>query len=170
MKPTSPRATPTRRQVLAAGAAVAGGGVVGACAAPREGQGPPAPVPTFGARTALAADQPIRIGVIGTGGMGTNHCIAILELVKAGRAAVEIAALADVCQTHLDAAHVVCSDGQRGVEVAGYRHYSELLARDDLHGVLIAAPEHWHAQMAIDALAAGKDVYVEKPMTLRLPE
>ena len=122
MKRTSTRVTPTRRQVLAAGAAVAGGGMVGACASPREGQGPPAALPTFGASAPLAADQPIRIGVIGTGGMGTNHCIAILGLVQQGRAAVEIAALADVCQTHLDAAHALCSDGQPGVEVAGYRH------------------------------------------------
>src|SRR5262249_9917292 len=44
------------------------------------------------------------------------------------------------------------------------RNYKELLADRDIHAVLIATPEHWHAQMVLDALAAGKDVYVEKPL------
>src|SRR5262249_53736525 len=48
--------------------------------------------------------------------------------------------------------------------------YKKLLERNDIHGVLIASPEHWHAQMAIDAVLAGKDVYCEKPMTLRLED
>jgi len=46
----------------------------------------------------------------------------------------------------------------------------DLLARKDVDAVLIAAPDHWHGQMALDALAAGKDVYLEKPMTHTLDE
>jgi predicted dehydrogenase len=45
-----------------------------------------------------------------------------------------------------------------------------MLADPALHGVLIASPEHWHAPMAEDAIARGKDVYIEKPMTLRLAD
>src|SRR5207247_10661902 len=45
-----------------------------------------------------------------------------------------------------------------------YRNYKQLLADNDVKAVLIATPEHWHHRMVLDALAAGKDVYVEKPL------
>ncbi|MDR1719898.1 MAG: Gfo/Idh/MocA family oxidoreductase [Dysgonamonadaceae bacterium] len=51
-----------------------------------------------------------------------------------------------------------------------YRHYRELLAADDIDAVIIAAPDHWHGTMAMDAALAGKHVYLEKPMTWTVPE
>src|SRR5436190_10444561 len=51
-----------------------------------------------------------------------------------------------------------------------YEDYRELVARDDIDVVLIGAPDHWHAKMTIDACRAGKDVYVEKPLTLTIDE
>jgi len=127
------------------------------------------PLPQAGQRTPLGAFEPVRLGVIGTGGMGTEHCRALLRLVKAGRTDARIAALCDVCQPRLEAAKKIVEEGQGG-EVTTFGDHRELLARPDLHAVLIATPEHWHQQMAEDAIEAGKDVYVEKPMTLRLPE
>ena len=111
----------------------------------------------------------IRMGVIGTGGMGTAHCHSFMRLVKEGKEDAQIVALADVCEPRLANAWQVCKDNQ-GIEVAQYRDYRDLLARDDIHAVLIASPEHWHSKHAVDAIMAGKDVYLEKPMTLRLRE
>jgi predicted dehydrogenase len=51
-----------------------------------------------------------------------------------------------------------------GTHPKQYRNYKELLADKDVQAVLIATPEHWHYQMVLDAIAAGKDVYVEKPL------
>ena len=132
---------------------------------------PPAPaaMPKCAPRTPVNAGQAIKMAVIGTGGMGTNHCSSFIALHKAGKEQLEIVALADVNQRNLAKAKGVCETGQ-GNTVETFTDYRKLLARQDINGVLIASPEHWHAQMAIDALVAGKDVYLEKPMTLKLDE
>ena len=170
-----PAVNPSRRHFLAGSAAVAGGGLVSSCSSTESAAA--IPIPTeFRPRVQVADGEPIRMAVLGTGGMGRGHVGSIIGLAEQGREDVQVAAVCDVCQTHLDAAHkAATTDGdgnprQGGIEVTKHRYYEEVLARDDIHGVLIASPEHWHAKMAIDALAAGKDVYVEKPMTLRLPE
>lgn len=117
-----------------------------------------------------AAGEPIRIGIIGTGGMGTGHAVTFANMVKKGEEQLSIVGLADVCTLRAEA----CKAKVQGVlpdqnpEV--YQDYRKLLARDDIHGVLIASTEHWHARHALDAIAAGKDVYLEKPMTLHLQE
>jgi predicted dehydrogenase len=127
------------------------------------------PMPPARPRTPLGRYEPVRIGVIGTGGMGTEHCQAFMRLVAAGRADLRIEALCDVCDPRLMNAKQKVVEVQGG-DVATYRDYRALLARRDLHGVLIATPEHWHGAMAEDALLAGKDVYLEKPMTYDLKD
>ncbi|MCA9284945.1 MAG: Gfo/Idh/MocA family oxidoreductase [Phycisphaerales bacterium] len=167
-----PRSDYSRRAFLAAGAAAAAGGAIlaaGAAAADGPVAGPPRDKAPKGKPFKRVADgEPIRMGVIGTGGMGSGHCGAFMSLAKAGKENVQIVALADVCQPRLEAARQQCESGQ-GITVDTYGDYRKLLERDDIHAVLIATPEHWHAKNGADAILAGKDVYLEKPMTLDLP-
>ncbi len=69
-----------------------------------------------------------------------------------------------------DRVNAFYEEKERSVEVKSYERYSELLARTDIDAVVIATPDHWHALMAIDACKAGKDVYLEKPMTFTIRE
>ena len=62
------------------------------------------------------------------------------------------------------------TDGKFGTQPKRYRYYKELIAANDIDAVIIAAPDHWHGTMAIDAARAGKHVYLEKPMTWTVPE
>ncbi len=120
-------------------------------------------------RRIVGANERIGMAVIGTGGMGTGHIGRFCDLKGESKADYDIIALADVCQPRLDNALNVArtKPSQEGVEVTGYRRYHELLARADVDCVLIATPEHQHHVNAMDAIHAGKDVYLEKPMTLR---
>ncbi|MHC5024723.1 MAG: Gfo/Idh/MocA family protein [Planctomycetota bacterium] len=120
-------------------------------------------------RVPLDPDAPIRMAVIGTGGMGTGHCNAIMNLAAQGKENVRIVALCDVNDLRMEKAREACA-AKQGIAVDTTRNFRDIIARDDIHGVLIASPEHWHGTMAREALWAGKDVYVEKPMTLRLDD
>jgi len=111
--------------------------------------------------------EKVRIGVIGTGGMGGAHLRAFLNMRNGMVDNVDIVALCDVAKPRMDANLGSCSNEQ-GFQVRGYSDYRKLLESNDIDCVLIATPEHWHGQMIIDSMDAGKDVYCEKPMTLRL--
>jgi predicted dehydrogenase len=99
--------------------------------------------------------KPVRLGFIGVGIRGT-----LLMEAAAGIAGVEIKAAADCYKGHLDRAQELISPAPA---VTGA--YQEVLSRADIDAVVIATPDHWHLKMAQEALAAGKHVYVEKPMT-----
>ena len=106
---------------------------------------------------AAPSDQ-INLGVIGSGGRGT-----FVMSVFQKDTALKVGAICDVYEPNLERAASAATKTQ-GTAPKLYRNYKELLADKDIHAVLIATPEHWHAQMVLDALAAGKDVYVEKPL------
>jgi predicted dehydrogenase len=126
------------------------------------------PIERAQARAPLGPSDPVRVAVIGTGGMGTAHAQAFATMVKDGRP-VKLDALCDVCDPRLQKAKQAI-DGIQGGDITVYRRFQDVLARPDLHGVLIAAPEHSHAYLAEAAIKAGKDVYLEKPMTLNLKD
>jgi predicted dehydrogenase len=112
----------------------------------------------------------LRIAVVGTGGMGTEHCRAFSRFARDGKADVTIAAVCDINTVRSNAAlgEIAKIDTRAAPKL--YTDYREILKDPTIHGVLIAAPEHWHAKIAEDAMLAGKDVYSEKPMTLRLKQ
>jgi len=107
------------------------------------------------------ANERLRLGIIGCGGMANSHMDALLPIKETDQ--VEIAAVCDIFQKRLDAA--AQKTGARPI-----RRYLDLLSQKDLDYVLIATPEHWHHRMILDAVAAGKHVYVEKPMTHSIPQ
>ena len=108
----------------------------------------------------LGANDRIRIGAIGTGGR-SRELLHALETNGSN----EVAAVCDVFEPRRKAAESRAGSGSQA-----YGDYRQLLARKDIDAVVIASPDHWHAPMITDAVAAGKDVYVEKPVTHTLEE
>jgi predicted dehydrogenase len=127
-------------------------------------------IPQARTRRPLADDEPICVGVIGTGGMGTGHCHRLADFARDGQAHLEIRALSDVCVSRMESARKQIMDREHKGPIELYQDYRDMLARDDLHAILIASPEHWHSRHAEDAILSGHDVYVEKPMTLDLAD
>jgi len=108
---------------------------------------------------AFGANDTLRIGVIGAGGR-MRTLLDCAERVGP----CQFVAVSDVYKPHRDAV-VERSDGLATSHV----DYREVLAKD-VDAVIIAAPDHWHVRIATEALAAGKDVYLEKPVTHTLEE
>jgi predicted dehydrogenase len=108
---------------------------------------------------AFGANDTLRVGVIGAG--GRMH--GLLDSAdKAGP--YQVAAVSDVYTPHRDQV----KERFAGVPTT-HLEYREVLDKD-IDAVIIASPDHWHVRMAADALAAGKDVYLEKPVTHTLEE
>lgn len=103
----------------------------------------------------LGANDRVRLGVIGTGNRGSD-VMAFFQKEPD----VEVVALCDVYEKA-----VLAAKEKTGGKAQTYGEYKELLASKDVDAVLIATPDHWHMQMAVDACNAGKAVYVEKPLT-----
>jgi predicted dehydrogenase len=159
----------TRRDFLRSSAAVAAGGTLAV-----ETDGAPSIQKVSG------ANEKIRVGFIGVGNRGSQ----LLEGFMAQKDC-QVAALCDVYEPYLARNRSQVDPGimeslsegrvPRMGEVfnpppARYKDFRRLLEQKDIDAVVIATPDHWHAIQTIMALEAGKDVYVEKPLTVTIPE
>ncbi len=107
--------------------------------------------------TAASPNDAVVVAVIGAGGFGSTH---VERLVK--RQDARIAAICDVDQTRRERAGQMVHAG-RGYTPKLVEDFRDLLNDKSINAFIIATPHHWHAPIAVRAMQAGKDVYVEKP-------
>ena len=105
-------------------------------------------------------NENINIALIGAGGMGVQDTLTALNVPK-----TKLVAICDLYDGRLE-------DAKRkwGKDIFTTRSYKEILNRKDVDAVIIGTPDHWHKQISIDAMKAGKHVYCEKPMVHHISE
>jgi predicted dehydrogenase len=112
------------------------------------------------------AETRLRVGLIGTGWYGKADLLRLIQV-----APVEVVSLCDVDRDMLsDAAQIVASRQLSKKTPRTYGDYRKMLAEKDLDLVLIGTPDHWHALPFLEAMKAGADVYVQKPVSIDVVE
>ncbi|MGH9315375.1 MAG: Gfo/Idh/MocA family protein, partial [Vicinamibacterales bacterium] len=120
-------------------------------------------VPTVSARSqdrVAGANRRIRVGLIGCGGMGSGDLRAMLRL------GADCVALCDVDDEQTAKTRASVEKNFQQTPGLVTRDFRRLLDRQDLDVVIVGTPDHWHALQTVMACQAGKDVYVEKPLSL----
>ena len=119
--------------------------------------------PFHRAAAAVQANNRINVAHLGVGSRGRSILRNMVQRAAEDNPEVAITAVCDVY-----AKRRAQAEDHSGAK--GYRDYREILDREDVDAVVIATPDHWHAQISIEAMRKGKDVYVEKPMTHTIEE
>ncbi len=119
----------------------------------------------FGSPSSAAPSDRIRIGCIGVGNRGGGNMKAFLNMTNRA----DVVAVCEVDAQRLAEARQRV-EKSTGRKCAAYSDYREMLDNKEVDAVVITTPDHWHALPSIDACAAGKDVYCEKPLTLTIAE
>jgi len=111
-------------------------------------------------RLGTSANDQINIALIGAGGMGTQDTLTALKVPG-----TKLVAICDLYDGRLE-------DGKKkwGADIFTTRSYKEILNRKDVDAVIIGTADHWHQQISVDAMRAGKHVYCEKPMVHDISE
>src|SRR5688572_12435637 len=109
------------------------------------------------------ANSKLTVGFIGVGGQGMAHVRSMKSHM--GESNVELVAVNDVWQKRILGAKEFI-----GGKCEGYDDYRKVLDRKDIDTVVVSTVDHWHTKCSVDAMNAGKHVYVEKPMTRYLGE
>ena len=137
----------SRREFIGVSAAVAGASLVGPPISPAQSPATPA-------RRVAPSDRVV-FGIIGVGMQGSSLLGESIRLEG-----VECAAACDL----YDGRHALAREIVRP-DLPVTRRYRELLDNKDIHCIIAAVPDHWHKQIVVDAVSAGKDIYCEKPMS-----
>lgn len=140
--------TTTRRSFLQSSGKIASGFVLSA-AIPWE--------TLANAKRLLSPNEKINVGVIGVNGMGWANLKSIMKVPE-----VNVSALCDVDENVLNWRKYELA--KAGIQTTTYSDYRKLLDNKEVDVVIIGTPDHWHCLQMVDACAAGKDVYVEKPV------
>jgi predicted dehydrogenase len=138
-----------------------------AAAAPLAGLAFPAIIPASarGGRGRVAPNDKIAVALIGAGPQGQGVMKGFLAETNA-----RVVAVCDVKTDQLQMAREVVNKHYQDQACETYADFGKVLARRDIDAVIIATPDHWHVLIAIAAVRAGKDIYLEKPMGLSLAE
>jgi predicted dehydrogenase len=112
----------------------------------------------------FGANERITMGIIGAGGMGTSHLQSLVGRRETDN--VLVTRVCDVYRRRLNNAMKLIG----GDSSSGTMEYREILDDKSVDAVLIATPDHWHTKIAIEAMEAGKAVYVEKPLSLTIEQ
>ena len=110
-----------------------------------------------GNKRRVSQNDRINVGVIGANGMGWSDAKSFMKIPE-----VNVMAVCDVDQNVIDKR--VAEVKQANMTLQTYTDYRKLLENKDIDAVIIGTPDHWHCLQMVDACAAGKDVYVEKPV------
>src|SRR5919202_1307268 len=135
----------SRREFIGVGAAAAGASLVGGRI-----------VLPSAARAARPPSDRVRFGIIGVGMQGSSLLTESIKLPG-----VECAAACDL----YDGRHVLAREITNRADLPVTRRYQQLLDNKEIDCIVAAVPDHWHRQIVVDAVSAGKDVYCEKPMS-----
>ena len=118
-----------------------------------------------GASRVLGANDRINVGIIGVGIRGSGHCRQLKKMADSD-GKIQVVAASEIYTKRKERAKELLGLTDKDI----HHDYKELVNRPDVDAVLIATPDHWHFRMAMDAMLAGKDVYLEKPMTYKIEE
>lgn len=123
-------------------------------------QSKPQPFEYLERRFGKSANDQVNIALIGAGGMGTQDTLVALK-----QPGIKLVAVCDLYDGRL-------ADAKKawGADIFTTRVYKEILNRKDIDAVIVATPDHWHQQISVDAMHAGKHVYCEKPMVHSISE
>jgi predicted dehydrogenase len=137
----------SRRAFLQTTAGVAGASLIGSSALLEQ--------PAYASGQAVAPSDRVRFGIVGVGMEGSGLLTTAIQL-----SGVECVAAADLYDGRHELAKEIV-----GKPIRTTRRYQDLLDSKDIDAIIVATPDHWHKQVVVDAIAAGKDVYCEKPMS-----